>query len=341
MSASTEILRTRKLWLNHFLSLSALIFCSDLPTTLANEGVVLDEMVGYVNTQPILLSDIEKFHQVMGLRGQIDPLYAHSELQKKGHAVSQEEVVDTIINNQLIEAEFPKSDVEVEQEITNIQTNNRISRTTLKEALEREGYFFSDYFELIREAASKKELVGREIQTKVAITDDDVKNYYLNHLPKGSKSQRAFHIQLITIQSKNYKSPAAATQVAQDALKKIKSGESFEEVARRVSDDPSASLGGDLGFVHDDQVMPLIANALKNLQIGQVSDIFSDGSGRQLILKLVDVRSTEIEQLEKMKEEIRSQLMSKEIEQQIKLWVERKRQSAVVQNQKSPVSPTK
>ena len=255
-------------------------------------------------------------------------------MAKKGENISQIEVVDALINNNLIEKDIPKTDAEVEQEINTIQNAGHIDRNTLKLALQKEGYEFSDYFDLIREASSKKELIGREIQPKVSISEDDIKNYYFNHLPKNSISHRAFHLQLISVNPKNYKIASAATKTAQDALKKVRQGESFEEVAKRISDDATAPQGGDLGFIDEDQMSPVIKESTKNLQIGQVTDIFTDVNGRHLILKLVDIRSNETEQLEKMKDEIRAQLMAKEYEQQIKLWVERKRQSAVIHVEK-------
>jgi peptidyl-prolyl cis-trans isomerase SurA len=300
----------------------------------AGEAILIDQLMGYVNTQPILRSDIQKYLRTLGLRAQIDPLYAHSEMAKKGENISQIEVVDALINNNLIEKDIPKTDAEVEQEINTIQNAGHIDRNTLKLALQKEGYEFSDYFDLIREASSKKELIGREIQPKVSISEDDIKNYYFNHLPKNSISHRAFHLQLISVNPKNYKIASAATKTAQDALKKVRQGESFEEVAKRISDDATAPQGGDLGFIDEDQMSPVIKESTKNLQIGQVTDIFTDVNGRHLILKLVDIRSNETEQLEKMKDEIRAQLMAKEYEQQIKLWVERKRQSAVIHVEK-------
>ncbi len=300
----------------------------------AGEQIILDQLDAYVNTQPILHSDVIKYLKTLKLRSQIDPLYSHSEIAQKGKSASQAEIVSAIINDRLIEHEFPKTDSDVEQEISTIQTTNHIDRKTLKEALEREGFAFSDYFDLIRESASKKELIGREIQTKVSVSEDDVKNYYLNHLPRNTQSHRALHIQLISVNPKNYKSASAATKIAQDSLKKIRGGELFEEVAKRISDDATSSLGGDLGFLNEESINPTIKEAVKNLQIGQVSEIFTDNSGRQIILKLVDIRSTETEQFDKMKDEIRARLMAKEYEQQVKLWVERKRDSAVIHIEK-------
>jgi peptidyl-prolyl cis-trans isomerase SurA len=316
------------------LQLMFTIFALDLTLARAGEPVILDQLDGYVNTQPILQSDVEKYLKTLRLRSQIDPLYAHSAFAKKGKAAAQGEIIAAIINDRLIEKEFPKTDSDVEQEINTIQTTNHIDRKTLKEAIEREGHSFSDYFDLIRESTSKKELIGREIQTKVSVSEDDVKNYYLNHLPKETLSHRAFHIELIAISPRNYKSASAAIKIAQESFKQIRAGEPFEEVAKRVSDDATASNGGDLGFLNDDLVNPVIKKAIKDLQIGQVSEIFTDSAGRHLILKLVNIRSTETEQFDKMKDEIRAQLMAKEYEQQVHLWVERKRDAAVIHIQK-------
>ncbi len=300
----------------------------------ASELVTLNRLVAYVNTQPILQTDLEHYKKTLGLRSQIDPLYSHSALAEKGKAASSEEIINSIINDRLISKEFPKADSEVEQEINTIQNTNHISRQSLIDALRREGYDFADYFELIRDSASKKELISREIQTKISISDDDIKNYYLNQLPKHNMSHRAFHIGIISISPKNYKSPQAALKIAQDTLKRLKSGSPFEETAKSISDDPTASLGGDLGFLNDDQINPAIKAELKDLKIGQISEIFDDPSGRHFILKLYDIRSTETEQMEKMKDEIRGKLMAKEYEQQVGLWVERKRQSAVIHIEK-------
>ena len=69
---------------------------------------------------------------------------------------------------------------------------------------------------------------------------------------------------------------------------------------------------------------------VKGLKIGQVSPIFGGDSGRYYILKLVDIKTSDSERLDKMKEEIRAQLASAEYAHQIKLWLERQRQSAFI-----------
>jgi peptidyl-prolyl cis-trans isomerase SurA len=317
------------------------------PSTPKGKRHTLDRLEASVNSSIILQSDIRKFREIMKLRAQLDPLFAGTSVAAKGPQASDADIVEFLINERLITQQYPKTDAEVEQEINSIQANNRLSRTDLKEALSREGFKFTDYFELIRDSSSKRDLIDRDIRTKVSISDDDVKNYFYNNMAKGTNIARSYHIQIISVSLQSYKNAASANKVAQDALKSINSGESFEEVAKRVSDDPSASSGGDLGTFTEDQISPLIRAEVKKLQIGKVSGIFggptssgtgksAKSSGRYYILKLVDIKSSESDRYDKVKEEIRNQLAASEYQHQISLWLERQRQSAFIHRAGEP-----
>jgi parvulin-like peptidyl-prolyl isomerase len=57
---------------------------------------------------------------------------------------------------------------------------------------------------------------------------------------------------------------------AQDILNKIKSGQSFEDLAKTSSDDKvSGQLGGDLGFVASGQILPELETAMINAKLGE------------------------------------------------------------------------
>jgi peptidyl-prolyl cis-trans isomerase SurA len=301
------------------------------PSAWAKAPVVLDRLEASVNSSIILLSDVKKFRDVAPLRAQLDPLFAGTPLAAQGKNSSQTDIVNFLVDKKIISQQFPKTDNDVEQEINSIQANNHLDRAGLKSALAREGYEFPDYFELIRSSSETRELIEREIRPKVTISDDDIKNYFYNHYARSSNTPRAFHIKIITMSTKSYKTPGAASQFANQALKDIRSGESFEEVAKRVSDDASSASGGDLGVLTEDQMSSAIRDQIKKLQVGQISPVLGgESTGRYFILKLVGIKTDDSEQLAKKKEEIRAQLASVEYQHQIKLWLERQRQSAFI-----------
>jgi peptidyl-prolyl cis-trans isomerase SurA len=305
-----------------------IFFILSLSTAVESQArpVLLERLEASVNSSIIFTSDISKFRQILRLRAQLDPLFSGTPIAAKGASATDSDVINFLIDDRLIALQYPISDAEVEQEINSIQTKNHLGRAGLKSALLEQGYKFEDYAELIRISSSKRMLIDRDIRPKVAISDDDIKNYFYSHYAGKSNGHRSYHFQIILITIKNYKSLNAAHDLAIQSLKEIKAGEPFEEVAKRVSDHPSASYGGDLGALQENEISSTF-DPVKNLQIGEVSSVLGGISeGHFLILKLVDLKSNESEHLEKMKDQIQNQLTTSEFLHQISIWLDRQRQ---------------
>jgi peptidyl-prolyl cis-trans isomerase SurA len=317
-------------------SILAIGFLGFTANTVRAAPILVDQLEATINSSILLNSDLKKFRDAHELRIQIDSLYAGTSLATKGSAATDAEIISFLIDEKLIQQQFAVTDAEVEQQVTSIQSNLKVNRDGLKSMLKSQGFSYEEYFDLMRASISKKMLVDREIQTKVHISDDDIKNYFLNHYSK-SADGRSYHLAIITLTPSNYKSPAAAREVADRALKELKGGESFEEVAKRTSDDPSAQNGGDLGLLTESQVSPIIKNQIKTLKIGQFSEVLGNAQASYFIIKLIDVKSGDEEQLKKLSEEIRSQLAIGEYQRQIQLWVERQRQNAYIHTVGQPI----
>jgi peptidyl-prolyl cis-trans isomerase SurA len=283
-----------------------------------------------VNQTPILLSEVTRFRKNLGLRSQIDPLFQGTELSSQGTAAPTASIVQFLVEEQMILDQFPVVDAEVDQEINQIASTNKISRDTLKKTLASQGFEFDDYFELIRASVSKRTLIDREIRTRVVISDDDLKNHYYNHFAKDSKVPRNYHFQLIVINPKNFKTTAFARERAESARSAIASGESFEEIAKRLSDDPSGATGGDFGTLPEDQISPQIRDQIKKMNLGETSTVFGSPQTRFYLVKLLGISSGEDEKFNRAKEDLRNQLASREYVRQIQLWLERQKQKAFI-----------
>jgi peptidyl-prolyl cis-trans isomerase SurA len=294
----------------------------------SSERQLIERVEASVNGQLILISDLSKFRTSLNLRGQLDPLFSGTSLATKGTNITDQEIVQFLVNEHLIQEEFEISDTEVEQEINSIQATNQIDRNTLTQALNMEGYSFQDYFEMIRVSIAKRNLIDRDIRTKAFISDDDVKNYYFNQIVHDSHLE--YHTQIIVIDPSRFRNEQLAIDTAQRALEQIRSGESFEEVAQRFSSGPNASRGGDLGFLAERSMSPQIREGIQGLSVGGVSEVIGSSSSRMMIVRLKDVRSGKEDQFEREKEKIRNALAAKEYQRQIELWLDRKRQKAMI-----------
>lgn len=77
----------------------------------------------------------------------------------------------------------------------------------------------------------------------------------------------------------------AAEQIAQ-LKKELDEGADFEELARKHSDCPSSSRGGDLGLFAPGQMVPAFDHAAFSLEVDELSDIVETEFGYHLILRM-------------------------------------------------------
>ena len=72
-------------------------------------------------------------------------------------------------------------------------------------------------------------------------------------------------------------------RLAEEVLRKVKQGGSFEALAREHSTCPSKSRGGDLGWFGPGKMVAAFENACKRLSPGSVSDLVSTSFGYHII----------------------------------------------------------
>lgn len=290
---------------------------------------VLDRLEASVNGALVLRSDVARFRRTLTLRSQLDPLFANSPLARTGPSTSDADIVQFLIQEQLILQAHPVSDAEVEQEINSVQASNKIDRGSLRRALQEQGFSFIDYFELIRISVSKRNLIDRDIRVKVSVGEDDIRNEYYNSYGRTEADPSSFDLQAVILSLSAYRDASAAREVAERALSAIKGGESFDEVAKRFSSDASSENGGHLGFLHEDQLSPLIREETRKLRVGGVSGVFGGPkAGAFYIIKLNQVKTVSNDRYNRAKEEIRAKLTNEDYGRQISLWIERQEQSA-------------
>ncbi|EQH19239.1 peptidylprolyl isomerase [Clostridioides difficile] len=147
-----------------------------------------------------------------------------------------------------------------------------------------------------------------------------MKKYYDTHKDEFKKDEvEASHILLKTVDDNNKplsdKEKAEAKKKAEEALKEVKSGEDFAKVAKKYSQDTSASDGGKLGFFSRGQMVAEFEDAAFSMKKGEVSDLVETQYGYHII-KVTD-RINEQTSFEDAKETIKDQLLKNKYQEQI------------------------
>lgn len=289
------------------------------------QGIVVDRIEAIVNKKAIYFSDIKKFKDTSGLRLKVDPLFSNNPLSKK--QASDSEIVDFLVSESLILEKYPVSDSELDQEINNIQSNLQINRENLRAAIIREGYDFEDYRRLMRASIAKRQLIDRDIRNKASVSDDELKTEY-NKAKSGSKKfSGSIHLHLIKIAKNNYKSSKMAKEMMEEALKELKDGIKFGEVAKKTSNDSSATTGGDLGFLYYSDMYPQLQKEVQKYLSSNNKEPYINFEDQNAfnIIQISEINNEVDGNFDQEKDSLRGKLLEKEFHHQVELWIDRQK----------------
>ncbi len=150
---------------------------------------------------------------------------------------------------------------------------------------------------------------GKSLAANEKIEKKAIEDFY-NKNQNGFKREeqvKARHILILSPQDADKEADATAKTQIDEALKQIKDGKSFEEVAKEVSQDGTAENGGDLGFFARGQMVPPFEEAAFSLEPGQVSEPVRTQFGWHLI-KVEEKKPEGIIPLEETEEDIKNLL---------------------------------
>ncbi|GAB4425147.1 MAG: peptidyl-prolyl cis-trans isomerase [Thermodesulfovibrionales bacterium] len=150
------------------------------------------------------------------------------------------------------------------------------------------------------------QLLEKEIEEKVKVSDKDVKDYYESHKKDftANNQVRASHILVKT------------EDEARGIVEQVKKGGDFAKIAKAKSmDTGSAKNGGDLGFFSRGQMVPEFENVAFNLKVGEVSGPVRSQYGYHII-KVTERKEGKVVEFEKIKD-LLSQRLTAEKQKEI------------------------
>ena len=125
-------------------------------------------------------------------------------------------------------------------------------------------------------------LSPNDIAATVEYTEDDLRAYYTDNLARfvTNEERKSRHILIAIDEDTNEEDALETILSAQERL----ASESFEEIAKELSDDPgSAELGGDLGWAEPGLFVPEFDKVLFSLGVNELSEPVKTEFGYHLI----------------------------------------------------------
>lgn len=144
----------------------------------------------------------------------------------------------------------------------------------------------------------------------IKINDDEIQNYYIKNSLKYYKPEtiKVRHI-LITVKDWDNKTETSeAYEKIKNIQNELTNNVSFEELAKKYSEDPSsAKNGGLIGFIKRGEVVPAFEKAAFNLKKGEISDVVKTQFGYHLI-KVDEKIPAKMPALDEIKENIKTEI---------------------------------
>jgi peptidyl-prolyl cis-trans isomerase SurA len=326
-------------------------------------GQVVEEIITRVNNQIITRSEfLRNKDQLKDDVKQQDPANAD-----KLYAEKEKDILRDLIDQQLL-LEKGKDlsitgDTDLIKRLDEMRKQMKLSSMEeLEKAATAQGISYEDFKQNMRNQIITQKVIGEEVGGHLGIpTKDEEQAFYDQHK---SEMQQEEEIRLseILVAPKTPKTPAAneapknasgaadsiqappdeaskqaadataleaAEAKAKDLLDQIHKGATFEDIAKKNSDGPSAAQGGDLGIFKRGTLAKELEDKTFAMKAGEVSDVIRTKQG-YVILKVVEHQDAGIPPLKSIEPKIQDAIYYQKLQPALRAYLTKLREEAYI-----------
>jgi peptidyl-prolyl cis-trans isomerase SurA len=211
--------------------------------------------------------------------------------------VLDKQVLDRLITERAV-LHFAKEngvrvdDTQVERTIQRIAQDNKMTAEEFRRALSREGVSYEKYREEIRKEILFQRLREREVDARVTVSDAEVDAWLASQEVQagGDVEYRVSHILVLVPERASPEQIEAKRRRAEEAVKQVRDGVDFGQVAAGFSDAQDALQGGALGWRAPARMPTVFVEAVRQMKPGDVSGVLRTATGFHVV-KLQETRS--------------------------------------------------
>lgn len=173
-------------------------------------------------------------------------------------------------------------------------------------ALASSGMTIEDLGEQMRRNLLIREVMGREVQQRIELEDEDLRRYYRDHPDEFSRPRR-LEVREVVIPDEAASSDEARDELAADARSALLAGEAGSERLAEMDAAGQATALLALGWIERGDLEPAIERGIWELEPGAVSEPIVARGGRHVVEILAEEQAL-LKPFVDVQEEIRSKL---------------------------------
>jgi len=246
---------------------------------------------------------------------------------------SRAKMLDVLIEEKLIgqrvkELGLKVSPQEIESAINDVQSQNKLSREQLIQALQMQGIDFSTYKDQLKSQIIRYKLVNEEVQSRADVLTQEIKEYYELHQEdyKLPPYVRLAHISLpLPDATKLEKEKRKVSRLRKELTEPM----DFLALLEVIAAYPEFHLK-DMGKFEKGQLSTPFSAAIEEVPAGGVSDVIN-AFGTLHLLYVLERNENRIKPMEEVKDEIHKLLRDRKVEEKFKNWSKDMRKNARIE----------
>lgn len=264
-------------------------------------------------------------------------------LQQQGRMIPEEmmpqlrsQVLDNLINQELLYQESARKQIKtqpetIEKELADIKSRFKDPKE-FDATLKRMRMDEAGLRQQISQRSAIRTLIDQEIAAGITISDNDAKAFYDGNPSYFQRPEQvhARHILIKVAPDAKEADKTTARQKIDDIKKRIEKGEDFAELAKSVSEGPSSTKGGDLGFFSKEQMVKPFADAAFAMKPNEISDVVETRFGYHII-QMLEHRPAETAAFSDVKDRIVGNLRNERIQKEVHTYLEKLRNDAKIE----------
>ncbi|PYV19213.1 MAG: hypothetical protein DMG21_02390 [Acidobacteria bacterium] len=289
---------------------------------------VVERIVARVNGNIVTQRQYDR--ELEKLRAELSQKSSGDELEKQVREQSRNLLRD-LIDQDLMVQKAKDLDINVDTDVVKRLDEMRkgygfATQEDLQTEVEKQGLIWEDFADNIKRQLLMREVIGREVGRTVIVSREDARIYFEQHKDQFA---HAPGVHLAEILISNEKHPADAEKRANDALAEIKAGDRWEDVVKKYSDDTANPAAGDIGFMEQGTMNPVIAQALANVDAGETTGVIPTKQG-YLILKVLEHRTAGPAKFDEVEEQVEETLYDQKMQPALRKYLQQLRKESYI-----------
>jgi peptidyl-prolyl cis-trans isomerase SurA len=299
-------------------------------------GKVVEEIIARVNNEIITRSEYEKSLNTadeeirQDCAGKCTPEQLQAELEERKKTALRD-LIDQSLLVQRGKDMGISVETDVVKQLDQIRQQNKLgSMDELEKAVSSQGLNWEDFKNDIRNKILTQKVVGQEVGSHISIGESDSKKYYDEHKSEFVRPEQVALREIIVVtEGKKDTEIPDLKKKAETALKRVKDGEDFSEIAKRLSDGTTKEQGGYIGTFKRGELAKQLEDVVFKMKRNELTDVMETKQGF-LILQVLEHYDEGEQPFEKVKNEISDRLYNEKLEPAVREYLKTLREQSYV-----------